>query len=71
MSEEQQKASATKIEVSAGEMTRKEDRSYRTYHSGGILEFDPMKDLNLPSSYQEVLTRFNKLQGDRAMESLN
>jgi hypothetical protein len=35
------------------------------------LGFNPTKDLNLPSSYDEVVKRFNRLQGDRAMEVLN
>lgn len=48
-----------------------EKRCYRSYNSGGELEFCPMKDLNLPESYEEVLARFEKLQGDRAMEVLN
>lgn len=48
-----------------------EDRSYAGYFSGGDLTFDPMKDLNLPGSYDEVLTRFRKLQGERAVEVLN
>jgi hypothetical protein len=46
-------------------------RCYRSYKSGGELEFCPMKDLNLPESYEEVLARFRKLQGERAMEVLN
>lgn len=35
------------------------------------LGFDPMKDLNLPGSYEEVVMRFKRLQGDRAQEVLN
>ena len=35
------------------------------------LGFDPTKDLNLPGSYDEVVKRFNRLQGDRALEVLN
>jgi hypothetical protein len=46
-------------------------RSYTGYFSGGELAFDPMKDLNLPGSYDEVLARFEKLQGERAVEVLN
>lgn len=48
-----------------------EPRSYAGYFSGGELTFDPMKDLNLPGSYDEVLARFEKLQGERAVEVLN
>lgn len=35
------------------------------------LSFDPMKDLNLPQSYDEVVSRFKKLQGGRSAETLN
>ncbi len=31
----------------------------------------PIKDLNLPTSYDEVVTRFRKLQGERAVEVFN
>jgi hypothetical protein len=48
-----------------------EPRSYAGYFSGGEPAFDPMKDLNLPGSYDEVLARFEKLQGERAVEVLN
>jgi hypothetical protein len=48
-----------------------EQRSYAGYFSGGDLTFDPMKDLNLPGSYDEVLVRFRKLQGERAVEVMN
>ncbi|MBK9758836.1 MAG: hypothetical protein IPO90_02395 [Flavobacteriales bacterium] len=50
---------------------QKAERCYSTYNSGGALEFCPLKDLNLPGSYQEVISRFRKLQGERAMEVLN
>lgn len=43
---------------------------YSKYNEGK-LDFDPLKDLNLPANYNEVLDRFKKLQGDRAMEALN
>lgn len=46
-------------------------RSYGTYSSGAKLGFDPLKELNLPADYEEVVSRFRKLQGDRAMEVLN
>lgn len=49
----------------------KADRSYSAYFSGGNLSFDPLKELNLPASYDEVVTRFRKLQGERAVEVLN
>lgn len=46
-------------------------RSYKAYNSGAKLAFDPLKELNLPANYEEVVSRFSKLQGDRAMEVLN
>ncbi len=63
-----------KKSVEAGQeksITSTHKRCYRSYNSGGALEFCPMKDLNLPESYEEVLARFEKLQGERAMEVLN
>lgn len=53
------------------EQAERKERCYSTYNSGGALEFCPMKDLNLPSSYQEVVDRFKRLQGERAIEVLN
>jgi hypothetical protein len=47
------------------------ERSYSGYYSGGALSFDPLKDLNLPASYEEVVARFRRLQGERAIEVLN
>lgn len=47
------------------------DRGYDAYNSGGELEFCPLKDLNLPASYAEVVTRFKRLQGDRDAEVMN
>lgn len=35
------------------------------------LDFDPLKDLNLPDSYNEVLKRFKGLQGERTIDNLN
>ncbi len=46
------------------------ERSYAAY-SSTELSFDPMKELNLPASYEEVTARFRRLQGSRAMEVLN
>lgn len=50
--------------------TVQDERSYALYASKH-LAFDPMKDLNLPASYDEVLARFQRLQGDREPEALN
>jgi hypothetical protein len=48
-----------------------EQQKPRSYKGGEDLSFCPFKDLNLPGSYEEVVSRFSKLQGDRAMEVLN
>lgn len=48
-----------------------EERSYAAICAGMDLAFDPMKDLNLPASYEEVVSRFRRLQGVRAQEALN
>lgn len=47
------------------------DRSYAADSGDTHLAFDPLKDLNLPSSYEEVISRFRHLQGKRACEVLN
>lgn len=47
------------------------ERAHSTYAGGGHLSFDPLKDLNLPSSYEEVLKRFKQLQGDRDVSVMN
>ncbi|MBL7952320.1 MAG: hypothetical protein JNM62_11445 [Flavobacteriales bacterium] len=54
----------------AADQNEQTERSYAEY-SAKDLAFDPMKDLNLPGSYDEVLARFNRLQGDREPEVLN
>jgi hypothetical protein len=50
-----------------------EKRGQRGYASYSKVEqsFDPMKDLNLPGSYEEVVARFKRLQVMRALEALN
>ena len=48
-----------------------QERCYTRYYSGGPLAFCPLKDLNLPANYEEVVDRFRKLQGERAVEVLN
>ena len=47
------------------------ERSYASLANNASLSFDPMKELNLPASYDEVTVRFKRLQGSRAMEVLN
>ncbi len=59
-----------RTEETAADQTEQTERSYAEYSAKDIA-FDPMKDLNLPSSYDEVLARFNRLQGDREPEALN
>lgn len=49
----------------------REERGYHAYSGQGDLQFCPLKDLNLPSSYSEVVSRFKRLQGDRDVEVLN
>ncbi len=46
-------------------------RCYASYPGKEKFSFDPMKDLNLPESYEEVVSRFKRLQVIRAMEALN
>jgi hypothetical protein len=53
------------------EQKRAEADEARAYNQEEGFDFCPKKDLNLPSSYDEVLARFNRLQVDRAMEALN
>jgi len=47
------------------------ERTYGCAKTNVGLAFDPTKDLNLPGSYDEVVSRFKKLQGTRSVESLN
>jgi hypothetical protein len=53
------------------EPAEQEQRTYGCAKTNALLAFDPTKDLNLPGSYDEVVSRFKKLQGTRSMESLN
>jgi hypothetical protein len=54
------------------EERQEEDRQdHRAYHRDGRFCFCPHEDLNLPRSYDEVVRRFERLQGARAMEALN
>ena len=57
-------------EATPAEQEEGTERSYAAY-SSTELSFDPMKELNLPASYEEVTARFRRLQGSRAMEVLN
>jgi hypothetical protein len=47
------------------------ERAHSTYAGGEHLSFDPLNDLNLPSSYEEVIKRFKRLQGERDLAVLN
>lgn len=51
--------------------TEQAERSYAEYTVVKELAFDPMKDLNLPGSYKEVLDRLERLQVDRTPGALN
>jgi hypothetical protein len=59
------------MDQSNSEHTEPTERSYTTITAEKELGFDPLKDLNLPGSYDEVVIRFKKLQGERAQEVLN
>lgn len=63
------KKMTTKNEETAEQ--KAERRCYSQYGKNEGLAFDPLKELNLPANYDEVLERFKKLQGERAMEALN
>jgi len=67
---EDQKNKTTSTSTAA-QPTPEEQRSYAGYFSGSDLTFDPTKDLNLPANYDEVMARFEKLQGERAVEVMN
>ncbi len=47
------------------------DRSYAEYQLVEHLSFDPLADLNLPASYEEVVNRYRRLRGDRYEPHLN
>ncbi len=49
----------------------KSEGTYSEYLGGEHLSFDPLKDLNLPSSYEEVVMRYNRLRGERQLPSMN
>ncbi|MBK7384263.1 MAG: hypothetical protein IPI81_13190 [Flavobacteriales bacterium] len=68
---EKKNSSPADGEATPAEQSQVKERTYAMYVQGGELGFDPMKELNLPGSYDEVVSRFKRLQGSRAMESLN
>lgn len=47
------------------------ERCYTAYAKQESHDFCPLTDLNFPASYEEVIKRFEKLQGDKAMEVMN
>lgn len=65
---ENKTSASSSEEATTAEQT---ERSYAHYTQSADLAFDPMKELNLPESYEEVTSRFRRLQGSRAMEVLN
>lgn len=46
-------------------------RCYTAYASQESIDFCPLNDLNFPASYEQVIERFKKLQGEQAMEVMN
>ncbi|MCW5898099.1 MAG: hypothetical protein KIT10_02425 [Flavobacteriales bacterium] len=44
---------------------------YAALQADRTADVDPLKDLNLPGSYDEVLERLRRLKGCRDMEVLN
>ena len=56
---------------SASTAVRSEQETTYGSYSPAKLDFDPLKDLNLPGSYDEVVKRFKGLQGERSQEVLN
>lgn len=55
----------------SAEAEEKAERTYTVESNGEPLAFDPLRDLNLPSSYDEVRSRFGRLQGLRKGPALN
>lgn len=53
------------------ETETKTGRTYAEYPGSAHLNFDPLKDLNLPANYEEVRLRYERLRPDQAMETLN
>lgn len=47
------------------------ERTYAAYEKQEHLSFDPLKELNLPSSYEEVVSRYAQLRGERESLSMN
>ncbi|MBS1939239.1 MAG: hypothetical protein JSS84_15665 [Bacteroidetes bacterium] len=46
-------------------------RSYMEYQAADHLLFDPLKDLNLPASYDEVVERYRRLRCEQPSPGLN
>lgn len=57
--------------ASPNEAEQQASPSLEGYQAGENHGFCPQKELNLPASYEEVVARLKRLQGMRAMESLN
>ncbi len=47
------------------------ERTYAAYREEEHLVFDPLQDLNLPASYEEVQRRYKRLRTEREAPSLN
>lgn len=58
-------------EESEDNLSSEDKHGYAAFSLEHKLGFDPTKDLNLPSSYEEVNARLRRLQAGRSMENLN
>ena len=52
-------------------MNKKNQKKAQSNVGVAELAFCPHKDLNMPVSYEEVIERFQKIQGSRAKVRLN
>ncbi len=53
------------------ESEQREQRCYTAYAKQESIDFCPLTDLNFPASYEQVIERFKRLQGEQAMEVMN
>lgn len=47
------------------------ERTYAEYQEVEHLSFDPLADLNLPASYEEVVQRYNRLRAEKQAPGMN
>ena len=60
-----------KVSVDEASIKVGDTNTENTYQQETKFAFCPLKDLNLPAAYDEVLARFKRLQVEQAVESLN